>query len=172
MDKLKLESVGDLVPDKEYKEILYSQPIKVPFFEGKKVVFEIDGSNANSLERIDKAIGNFLEKNISDRSKITKYIIEDYRDFIRSAGFYEDTPIIIREEDVWRYVFPNRIYVGMENSYRGSSTVYLRITSGCGWEIEHGLDIVYQEGKEFVGFGIIGTNIVDIKKKAKRLGII
>jgi hypothetical protein len=170
MNQIKLTSIEILTADRKYAELYHSEPTNVPYFEGKELVFEIEVLENISLEKIDETIANFLAKDTTERAEITKYIADDCRNFIAEVGFEPDMPTVINNEDVWRYVYPKMISVGAE--YFNSNTVYLRIWSDCGWETEHGLDILYKEGKDFVGFGIAGTNIVDIEADAKILGII
>lgn len=62
--------------------------------------------------------------------------------------FEEDVPLraITDPSQVWNFVTPSRIY--LSRRHRRDKDVYLHLTGGCTWEEEHGLQLVFRQGKK------------------------
>ena len=149
MDKVKLNSIGELKAHPHIpNEWLISEPIPIPFFDGKKLNFVFDGyeNDENFFSEADNAISNFLEKNDSERMKISHLVFKNYTDFIDSVGNDEDLPKIENEKDIWNFVYPQEIYVSRR--HRRDNDIYIEILCECEWEIEHGLQIVFRRGEK------------------------
>lgn len=149
MEKIKLDSVGELklhpiITD----EWLVSNSISVPFFDGLKLEFIFDGyeNDENFFFEADKAVSNFLEKGDFERMKISHLVFKNYTEFIDAVGEDEDLPKIEDEKDIWQFVYPNEIIVSRR--HRRDKDIYIQIHCGCEWEIEHGLQIVFKQGKK------------------------
>jgi hypothetical protein len=149
MEKIKLSSIGELKPHSVFSdECLMSEPIPIPFFEDRKIKFIFDGceNDANFFSDVDKAISNFLEKNDLERMEISHLVFKNYTEFIEAVGDDKGLPKIQDEKDVWQFVYPDEIIV--TRRHRLDNDIYLQIHCNCEWEIEHGLQIVFRQGKK------------------------
>lgn len=72
--------------------------------------------------------------------------INNYSDFVEAVGTDEFDFIINAPDDVWMHVQPSEIHV-LRRAY-GDQKVYVSVAANCDWEEEHGLQIVYREGKQ------------------------
>lgn len=141
-----MKSIGELkahpnVPD----EWLISEPISIPFFDGKELAFILSGyDDERFLAEADTAILNFLEKDKEDRKEISFLVFKNYKEVIENIG--EDVPSIENEENIWRFVYPQGIYLTRRD--RRDKDIYLMIECECEWELEHGLQIVFRQGKK------------------------
>jgi len=150
MEIIEIESIGSLQPDPEAPdEWLISKPISVSFFNGKELKFILDGASSDNMEdfltEANSAISNFLEKEGSDRIAISHLVFKNYADFVDAVG-EEDMPTIENEEDVWAFVYPQEIYVSRRPYH--DQDIYLKIACECEWEVEHGLQLVFRQGKK------------------------
>lgn len=146
---MKLNSVGQLKRHPIIKRnSLLSESISISFFDGLKLEFIFDGyeNDENFFFEADKAVSTFLEKNDLERMKISHLVFKDYTEFIDAVGDDEDLPKIEYEKDVWQFVYPDKIIV--KRRHRRDKDIYLQIHCNCEWEIEHGLQIVFRQGKK------------------------
>ena len=91
-------------------------------------------------------MANFLEKNGIERIKTSHLVFKNYTEFINSVGKDEDLPEIEDKEQIWQFVYPERILV--KRRRRRDKDIYLQIHCNCEWEIEHGLQLVFRRGKK------------------------
>lgn len=150
-----MKSIGELKPHPDVPdEWLISKPIPIPVFDGKELEFILDGySDADEkfLVEADAAILSFLEKDKNDRKEISPLVFKNYVECIEAViedkdPVIEDMPVIENEEDVWQLIYPQAVYVRRRD--RRDKNIYLQIECECGWEIEHGLQIVFRQGKK------------------------
>lgn len=125
---------------------MLSKPIPIPFFDGLQLEFIFDGyeNDENFFFEAEKAVSNFLEKNDIERMKISHLVFKNYTEFINSVGEDEDLPEIKDKEQVWQFVYPEKIIV--KRRHRRDKDIYLQIHCNCEWEIEHGLQLVFKQG--------------------------
>lgn len=149
MEKIKLDLIGELKPHPLISdEWLVSKPISIPFFDGTKLKFIFDGyeGDENFFSDANEAVSNFLAKDKNYRLKISPLVFENYVEFVDAVDEYEDIPKIESEEDIWRFVYPQEIIVSRRN--RRDKDIYIQIHCNCEWEIEHGLQLVFRQGKK------------------------
>ena len=149
MKSIELKSVGGLKPHHIIPDgWLISQPISIPFFDHVKLEFIFDGydNDENFFIEAEEAISNFLKKDSSDRIEISHLVFENHTEFIDAVGEEEDLLKIENEKDIWQFVYPYSIFV--RRRHRRDRDIYIEIHCGCGWEIEHGLQIVFRQGKK------------------------
>lgn len=129
-------------------DCLISEPISIPFFDNKKLNFIFDGyeNDETFFFEADKAVSNFLEINDSEKLKISHLVFKNYTEFIEAVGDDEDLPKIENEREVWQFIYPVEIIV--TRRHRRDKDIYLQIHCNCEWEIEHGLQIVFRQGKK------------------------
>ena len=145
MKEIRLNSIGELSSHSQFSEDWFvSQKIPIPFLENEDLTFLVVLDD--KLVDIDNAIKEFLRKDLSDRNKISHLVFQNYKDFVEAVGDGDFTSNIEKETDIWRYVYPVEILV--ERRHRRDKSIYVSILCECDWEIEHGLQIVFRQGKK------------------------
>jgi hypothetical protein len=123
----------------------YSQPIAVPMFGGKRCRIVLEGYDGD--ERKDDfrvAIANFLSSGPAVLREADEPLFRYYKDF--EQWWLEDgkQPITSADE-LWQHV-----RLGCEpmftRRYYGDKGIYVSVECGCGWEVEHGLQLVLKNG--------------------------
>jgi hypothetical protein len=143
---------GILTQDKTIEEWWVSQPIAVPYFANAalQIVYEKNEATDNSLlQDADAAITNFLHLRAEDKWAITDLVYKNCFDFLNETGYDEaDEPLrqIKNKNEIWNFVYPNKIYV--KRRHRRDKDIYVTIDCECAWEQEHGLSLVYRQGKQ------------------------
>ncbi|BCU76678.1 hypothetical protein [Luteolibacter sp. LG18] len=143
---MEIASLGSLVPDARFPELLVSQPVPVPYFDGSELTFTFDGLSEEYADAARKAVNAFLALGANDRTAASPYVYENYRHVKEASGDAKIGFQIASPEEVWRHVHPSEIFVSQRG--RRDDLLYVSITAECDWEPEHGLQIVYRKGCE------------------------
>jgi hypothetical protein len=143
---MNLESLGELTPDKSIPEWLVSHPINVSYFSQLALRFILhDLEDDERPEEFGEAVQNFLSLTTLDRDLASIHVFRTYSHFVDLVEPEDVAVKINRPEDVWQHVYPSEIHVSRR--HRRDKKVYVSIDAECDWEPEHGLQIVYREGK-------------------------
>ena len=146
------EYLGELIQNKEFDDWWESLPIEIPFFSGKEIKVIFSGykpeKDKSFLSEAERVLNNFLKKGEVDRYKLTSDVYKDFQEFIDDVGLEylgEEIQKIKTKEEIWNFVYPTCIYIIRRN--RRDRDLYLEITCECDWEPEHGLLLVFRQGK-------------------------
>jgi len=150
-----------------------SNEIEIPFFDNKKlqVIFtDFEPQHDTTfIEEADQALTHFLNLKTEDRNAISELVYKNCTDFFEATGFNEETVKMFQKiedpqdwhlqtikrggllnlqdiNDVWQFVYPTEIYVTRRPDK--DKDIYIQITCECDWEDEHGLQLVYKQGKK------------------------
>jgi hypothetical protein len=135
--------LGPLALDEEGEHT--STPVPVPAF-GRRCAFTLTDPDdyATDPEPVDRAVAAFLDLDDSALAAAAPDAYEYYRDvtdFFEAEG-YEYT----RVDDpsrIWEHVDFGPV-VRIE---REDGRVYLSVECECSWEIEHGMQLVFRDGR-------------------------
>jgi hypothetical protein len=141
--------IGELFQDKDIEEWLYSAELGVPFFDNRKFTFVFTKNDVNFVNESDSAIRNFLSLGNDERLKISDLVHKNCTDFLAEIGYDEfDKPLweIKDKNEIWNFVTPTKIYISKR--HRRDCDIYIEIACECAWEQEHGLQLVFRQGKK------------------------
>lgn len=142
-----ISSIGELTQNNDIDEWFVSKPIGVPFFSGKLMQFIIDDEIPESKfpQDVEDSIANFLALKEDDRIDISDRVYKNYRDYIEAVDM-EELPVS-NSIEIWNFVTPTEIYVSRR---RRNNDIYVQVACECGWEEEHGLQLVFHRGNKLV----------------------
>ncbi len=129
----------------------YSEPVRVAMLDQKcRIVLE--GYDEDPCqEDYHAAIANFLSSSPSVLKQAETHIYQYYLDLRRYFAEEELAPIA-SPAGVWTHVrFGDEPFVS-RRAY-GDEGIYISLSGNCDWEPEHGLQIVFREGKEVCKVG-------------------
>jgi len=142
---LKIEPLGDLRRHEDIEEWSVSDPIPVPYLGNQKVKFIVEGiEDDNSPEDFSISIKQFLSLSESDQLGAAPYLFHEYR---RAANVLDEEDLLVHVgavSEVWRHVQMTAIYVSRR--HRADNLVYVQVTGNCGWDPEHGIQVVFRRG--------------------------
>jgi hypothetical protein len=141
--------LGKLTQDKDIEEWLCSAEIEVPFFDNQKLTFVFTKNDVNFVNESDSALKSFLSLSSNERFDISHLAYQNCREFLEAIGYDEfDKPLweIKDKNDIWNFVTPTKIYVSKR--HRRDCDIYVEIACECAWEQEHGLQLVFRQGKK------------------------
>lgn len=130
-----------------------SNEIEIPFFDNKKLVVvfmdfepEHDGT---FVEQADLALANFFNLTNKDRAAISPLAYKNCTDFLDAVG-YDEADEALRQiadpNEIWDFIYPAEIYI-TRRPYKDQD-MYVMISCACEWEQEHGLQLVFRQGKK------------------------
>jgi hypothetical protein len=144
--KMNISYLKSLHQHPKIKAWLVSEPINVPYFDGKPLTFTLDGLTDADENDAQKAIEAFLKLNSEMRMAASQYVFQNYRRMADAVGEDEIDCHVKNPNDIWTHVHPSEIYVSRRD--RRDKLIYIQITAECDWEREHGLQIIYRQGNE------------------------
>jgi hypothetical protein len=117
--------------------------IKVPYFDD----FEVELADEVSLS--DPTLIEFLKRDSSDRLKDSRHVFNYYRDFHEMVGgedwLDQEMGIVVSPEQIWLHVTPGHVFI--ETGRDADTSRYVVMEAECAWEEEHGLMLVWKDGK-------------------------
>ena len=142
---MKLPPLGPLhIEDPRSPTTLISEPIAVPYFDGKKLPFRCwDLSDADEAETL-RAVEAFLRKTSRDREAVSEAVYKNFCEINEAVDGGAGCEIG-EARDVWNFIDPRFIDLRRD---RGAGPIYVQILAECGWEPEHGLQLIYRGGEE------------------------
>jgi len=121
--------------------------VQLPYFNNAEVEL-FDDFDENDLQAAE-ALATFLALTPADRLKDSRHVFAYYCDFREAVGGEDwlDAEMGIPEkpEDIWDHVTPN--VVGVWKGRGDDKHTYIFVEANCVWEEEHGLLLVWRDGK-------------------------
>ncbi len=151
-NKINSRVIGQLTQDERFSDWWRSEEISVPFFGDKKFPIIFVGFNPKTdkqfIEQTDDALKRFFGLKEDDRQAISNIVHQNCIDFLNTVDLDEiDEPYRnIQHEEVWNFVHPSEIYVARRD--RRDEDIYITVACECDWEQEHGLQLVFRQGKK------------------------
>ena len=109
------------------------------------------------------ALHSFFSLNNDDRLKVQPKVFKNYKE--NEDLFTDDENDEwgnylprLQESQVWNYCSPEEIYV--DRSYENEK-IYIVVRFTCEWEVEHGMQFVYREGKTLTRVSPADGNLHD-----------
>lgn len=142
--------VGELLQDNDIPEWYQSVDYPIPFFDGKKlpIVF-LDYEDENFFKDADVALDHFLQLDVNDREDVSSYIYKNCIDFLDAVDNVDDEGKfrnLESDSDIWQYVYPSRIILSRRDY--NDKDIYVQVDCECEWEQEHGLQLIFRQGKK------------------------
>lgn len=141
---MNIQAIGLLRPDPKIPEWLVSEPVSVPYFDGQRLTFTLDGLDTADEEDAKSAIAAFLARGAQERAAAAPYLYTNYRHVASLVDKADLACEIASVPSVWEHVQPSEIFVSRR--HRRDRAIYVQIMAECAWEPEHGLQVVYRRG--------------------------
>lgn len=153
MPRIHSKILGTLEQDTNFDDWWTSKPIPVPFFEGAGIPFTfMDFTPADDPTfpaEAERAIAAFLQLGAAERDRAAPLVFQNCRDFLEAIGYEEEDDALWKMEqpdEVWQFVTPDTVFV--QRRHRRDRDVYLSVECACDWEHEHGLQLVFRQGRQ------------------------
>ena len=145
--------IGRLKQEENFPDWWKSEKVAIPFFDNDKLTitymdFEPE-HDKTFIDEADQALTNFLKLNVGYRNLISELAYENCMEFLDAVEYDEaDEPLrqIKNKNEIWNFIQPLEIYV-TRRPYKDQD-IYVFIACECEWEQEHGLQLVFRQGKK------------------------
>ncbi|MVN77687.1 hypothetical protein GO988_15245 [Hymenobacter sp. HMF4947] len=151
--RINSQVIGSLIQDKNFSNWWTSSKFPIPFFDNQELSITFigyePGEDKEFLIEADKALANFLALGSTDRENISHLVYKNCMEFLNAVDFIEEDKSlrdIDDENEIWGFVWPSDIYVS-RRPYR-EPDIYVQIACECDWEQEHGLQLIFRQGKK------------------------
>jgi hypothetical protein len=142
------KTVGPLSPNEYDPEYFESKPFPIPYFDKKEIkVGFVEATFQEYMDSADKVLGNFLVLNSLDRIENSHMVYNYYSETLRHG--YTTKLDIKTTKDIWNFVTSTDIIIhsGDDDDF------YLCVSCECEWEEEHGLQLVFKDGRTLTRVG-------------------
>jgi hypothetical protein len=145
--------IGELKQDNNFPDWWKSAEFEIPFFNNDKLTitfmdFEPE-HDKTFIDKADQALTNFLKLKTEDRNSISELAYNNCMDFLSAVDFDEASEPFRKINDkneIWNFIHPTEIYVSRR--HRRDNDIYIHVACECDWEKEHGLQLVFRQGKK------------------------
>jgi len=155
MDKIDSKIIGQLTQDKTFPDWWRSELISIPFFDDMKLpVIFMDFEpehDLNFLDEADNALVEFFKLSSVERTDLSNLVYRYCTDSLDNADSVESDEqfrILSSEQAICEFVHPKEIYVTRRPN--NDCDIYIQIACECDWEQEHGLQLVFRQGKKLI----------------------
>ena len=145
--------LGKLKQEETFSAWWKSDKIHIPLFDNQKLTItfmDFEPENDKTfIEEADQALTEFLKLNKEDRNGISELAYKSCMEFLNAVDFDEtDEPLrqIRNKNEIWNFIQPTEIYI-TRRPYK-EQDIYVQIVCECDWEQEHGLQLVFRQGKK------------------------
>lgn len=145
--------IGRLKQEESFPDWWKSEEISIPFFDNDKLTItfmDFEPENDKTfIDEADQSLRNFLKLNSDDRNLISELAYKNCMDFLDDVDYDEvDEPLrqINNKNEIWKFIQPTEIYISRR--HKRDNDIYLQVVCECDWEQEHGLKLVFRQGKK------------------------
>lgn len=141
--------LGRVRPD-DYGDTWFADPLAVPYFDGLALRVLLQGVGPGDATRIDAALANFLALTPDDRLAASPAVLANCKEFLEAIGPDDEADkamyAISDPAEIWQHVSGEELQIVKDDS-DGEPSIYVALACHCDWEREHGLQLVYRDGK-------------------------
>lgn len=140
-----IAKLGELMVDESIEEWLVSAPVAVPVAGNKELVFTLDAvADDPRPEDFAAAIEAFLAIPLAARDTAAPHVFALYRQFCDAVDADDVAVAIASPTAVWNHVHFGDVLVRRRSK---DDKIYVAVHCGCDWDIEHGLQLVFRDGR-------------------------
>ena len=143
---MEIPLLGPLRPEPRWPTMFVSEPVPLPYFDGRALKFTLADLTEDDLPEARSAVEAFLAMGPEQRLAAGPYVFANYRRMVEAIGEEEMGCQVESDQMIWGHVHPSEILVSRR--HRRDCLIYVQISAECDWEPEHGLQIVYRRGNE------------------------
>lgn len=145
--------IGPLTQHDQFPDWWESGEVEIPFWGNKRMritFMDVEPeADPTFVSEADQALMYFLRMGPAERSALSSLVYQNCREFLAEVdnADIDDALRQIRHlDEIWPFVYPGEIYV-TRRPYKDQD-VYVLLACGCEWEQEHGLQLVFRQGRK------------------------
>lgn len=122
--------------------------VRIAYFDDADIPWASGSGPATDDSQAAVALDSFRALGPSDRRTDSRHVMAYYRevrDVVGAEFLDEEMGVTGEPGDIWRHVRPRSMRI--ETEYDDNEHVYLVVECDCDWEQEHGMMMVWRDGK-------------------------
>lgn len=158
--------IGVLRQHKEFDDWWEGSDVAIPLLNQKALPITFTDLPAEETQDFlidaDAALANFLKIGMEERASMAPHIWQNCKEFLEAIGYEEEDQAlwdIKKAEEIWSFVDFRNIYV--ERRHRRDQDIYISLQGECDWEQEHGLQLVFRQGKQLTRVSQIDGHLTE-----------
>ena len=160
------QSLGQLNQDENFSDWWNIHKVQIPFFSNAELNvtfmnFDPD-ADLTFITEADEALETFLKKGDSERLEISDLVFKNFQAIKNEVDYpywSDQLRQLNKPIDIWKFVRPSGITV-TRRPY-GDHDIFIDITCYCAWEEEHGLQLVFRQGKKLTRVSQVDGHLTD-----------
>ncbi len=158
--------IGVLRQDERFDDWWEGPSVPIPLLDQKPLpVTFINLSADETLDFLldaDIALTNFLAIGRDSSAALAPHIWQNCKEFLEAIGYEEEDQAlwdIKHAHEIWPFVDFRNVYV--ERRHRRDQDIYISLKGECEWEQEHGLQLVFRQGKKLTRVSQIDGHLTE-----------
>lgn len=158
--------IGELTQDENFDDWWQKPDVPIPFFDGQLLPITFmdftPEADPGFINEADLALQAFLSKGPADRMEISEHVFQNLELILHEVDYpYWSSELRNLNEpaQVWHFVQP--IGISLARRPYGEKDMYLDISCECDWEEEHGLQLVFRQGRKLTRVSQIDGHLTD-----------
>lgn len=158
--------LGQLTQDNRFQDWWNKENVAVPFFSNTKLTITFMDFNPDLdtkfIAEADEALNSFLEMGDKQRLEISDLVYKNFDEIKKEVDYpYWSEPLrqIKNSVEIWNFVQPTGILIS-RRAY-GDQDIFIDVSCECEWEEEHGLQLVFRQGKKLTRVSQIDGHLTD-----------
>lgn len=160
------KTIGVLHQHERFDDWWEGPSVPIPLFDQLPV--KISFINLPSDETLDFlldadiALSNFLNLGPEARQQVAPLVWQNCKEMLEAIDYDEqDKKLwdIKASEEIWSFVQIKNVYI--ERRDRRGRDIYVTVSCECDWEQEHGLQLVFRQGKKLTRVSAIDGHLTE-----------
>jgi hypothetical protein len=152
---IELPLIGKLRQVSGFDEWWTRESVQIPYFNEPLPVTVMDFHPQDPKQRlrfskVSEALSAFLNLGEVDRMRASELVYENCKEFIDAVGvdaWNQQMADLHDPKMIWQFVHPREVLISYSEE---RDAVFVVLSCECDWEDEHGLQLLYRDGKILV----------------------
>jgi hypothetical protein len=158
---MEIPGLGTVKADDEFG-LLHSEPLPVAALGGRSCSFVLEGYEEDPhQEDFHAAVASMLSAGNDLLREATPDVFRYYEDLNSEWEPGDPEYVEAGVDDIWEHVrFGRELHVSRRS--HGDHAVYVSVECNCDWEPEHGLQVVFKEGRTVAKVGPYDSHLTNV----------
>lgn len=145
--------LGQLTQDSRFQDWWNKEDVGIPFFSNSKLTITFTDFNPDLdkefITEADKALSTFMKLGDHERFELSNLVYRNFETIKEEVDYpywSEKLREIENPVEIWNFIQP--LGISVTRRPYGDNDVFIDISCKCEWEEEHGLQLVFRQGKK------------------------
>lgn len=151
MDSIESSLLGTLSQNEKIPTWWQGKPVEVQLISIELPITFMDfdpAEDATFIQEADAALTHFLSLNSFYKFEIAKHVFANFQEFCNYVPQSDLPPDLqkVQALNILSFVDPTALYLSRRT--KNDKDIYIIMTCECAWDQDHGLQLVFRQGKK------------------------